>query len=432
MIAGLSFHRSMVIQTNRILFKHWLWGIAASFLAVVPLSAQRVLFGKLEAYLDDYVATLPVAGSNVYRDPQFEDQENIAKAVKLLLAGDLEEANSVCGQSSYEVIRYIDNSGAANREFWGLQPQPGSANHWGVLFWNPVSCRNLVLQCPHPKFDSNTGLQGAYLFLHMEVSGLMISGTHRCNSIAPTECSGTTSACGSSAPYRLSDIAHNAASIFQTVTINLAESGVQTFIQLHGFAKAAGDPNLIISNGTRDVPAVDPVADLRNALYDLDPSLTFKIVHIHTDWTKLTAFTNTQGRYLNESPAPCTQNASIASGRFIHIEQEYDRFRRDEAGWELLQHGLEAAFSCELVGNNTVPSASRIPKITRNGDAITISSAEEKVLSVYLNTVDGRTLFSGRQENERTYRIPRGRMTFLTIRDGKSGQLLVQKKFFLP
>lgn len=59
-----------------------------------------------------------------------------------------------------------------------------------------------LLQCPHPRFDK----------------GLMISGTHRCNSVASTSCSGTATACGASSPFRISDIAHNDESLFQSLT----------------------------------------------------------------------------------------------------------------------------------------------------------------------------------------------------------------------
>lgn len=150
------------------MIKHWHWIVAVSLFSLVPLPAQRVLFGDLESYLYDYVVSLPVAGSNVYRDPEPEDQANLSTAVKLLVVGDLAGAQAISGNSGYEVIRYIDNTGTTNREFWGLQPQPGGTHYWGVLFWNPVSCRNVVLQSPHPRFDSNTGRQGLiYCFTWM-------------------------------------------------------------------------------------------------------------------------------------------------------------------------------------------------------------------------------------------------------------------------
>lgn len=83
----------------------------------------------------------------------------------------------------------------------------------------------------------------------------------------------------------------------------------------------------------------------------IESDLTFKIVHVHTDSTRLTAFTNTQGRFLNQSNNPCLQNAINPSGRFIHIEQEFDRFRQDHNGWDLIRQGLDSAFECQILIN---------------------------------------------------------------------------------
>ncbi|MCB0656257.1 MAG: hypothetical protein KDC57_08990 [Saprospiraceae bacterium] len=400
-------------------------------LAVEYLPAQRVLFGHLRAYLEDYILTLPVAGSNVYHDPDPDDLVRLGMAVDQIVAGNLTDAQAHATASGYEVIRYIDNSSTSNREFWGLQPQPGSTNYWGVLFWNPVACRNIVLQCPHPRFDSNTGLEGTYLFLNLDVKGLMISGTHRCNSIAPTACSGSTTACGSNAAYRISDIAHNDQSLFQRMTVSLSAFGVDYFIQLHGFAKSSGDPNLIISNGTRTTPEDDPIARLRDGLYAIDPQLTFKIVHIHTDWTKLTAFTNTQGRYLNESEEPCSRNATTATGRFIHIEQEYDRFRKDEAGWDLMREGLESAFTCAVVANHSL-SMSPLLQIHILPDRLQIVYGGDLPLRITIATADGRIWYAGRNSQDQFYFLPHGVMCFLVVRDWEQGTLLAQKKIFLP
>jgi hypothetical protein len=53
----------------------------------------------------------------------------------------------------------------------------------------------------------------------------------------------------------------------------------------------------------------------------IDDTLTFKTAHIDLDWDKLIALTNTQGRLINNSSNPCSNNAALTTGRFIHIEQ---------------------------------------------------------------------------------------------------------------
>ena len=87
-------------------------------LAVEYLPAQRVLFGHLRAYLEDYILTLPVAGSNVYHDPDPDDLVRLGMAVDQIVAGNLTDAQAHATASGYEVIRYIDNSSTSNREFW--------------------------------------------------------------------------------------------------------------------------------------------------------------------------------------------------------------------------------------------------------------------------------------------------------------------------
>jgi hypothetical protein len=80
-----------------------------------------------------------------------------------------------------------------------------------------------------------------------------------------------------------------------------------------------------------------------------DPAITFKLAHIDLDWTKLTAFTNTQGRLINKSSDPCYENASSCDGRFIHIEQERTKFRSDSTGWYKMYSALKSAFSIDTI-----------------------------------------------------------------------------------
>ncbi|MCB0685398.1 MAG: hypothetical protein KDC53_02700 [Saprospiraceae bacterium] len=393
--------------------------------------AQRVLFGNLENYLSDFIETLPISGSNVYHDPSFTEQENLSLAIKLLYQGHLPEAQEMAIDAGYEIIRYVDNSQEKNREFYGLQPVPGGTNYWGIYFLNPQGCRNLILQCPHPRLDTNTGMQGAYIFTHLDVKGLMISGTHRCNSIAPSSCSGTTSVCGANGPYRISDIAHNDRSIFQQITQALKEEINPFFLQLHGFAKLTGDPNLIISNGTRSTPEEDPIIKLSGALSVIDQTLTYKIIHIHHDWTRLTAFTNTQGRYLNNSTNPCLENATSSSGKFIHIEQEFDRLRKDEAGWELMRQALEQTFDCEITTGHY--HHQEIPiEIAIENDHFTLHTDDSHTLWVEVYMIDGRQLINQPLVNDESIWVPDQSILILIVRDRNNKNIYYRKKIWVP
>ena len=398
----------------------------------ISVFAQRVVFGNLEHYIEDFVETLPVAGSNLYQDPFETDRENLGLAMQMMVQGKFMEGQDFAALSGYEIIRYIDNSQPNNRVFYALQPMPGGDNYWGIFFLNPNGCRNLIIQCPHPKFDNNTGREGAYIFTHLDVKGLMISGTHRCNSITKTICSGTTTACGSSSAYRISDIAHNDESLFQTITNILAADEQTYFLQLHGFAKSSGDPNLIISNGTRLTPESDPIADLRNALLAIDSELAFKIVHIHTDWTRLTAFTNTQGRFLNNSSDPCFENATSPSGRFIHIEQEFDRFRRDENGWELMRQGLENVFACEVVTAQTEATEVAEIQIIPGDDRISVHDQSQRFNWIEVFTIEGLRLLSEPLQESKNYTVPDQMLLLISVSDRKGRTMAINRIIWVP
>ena len=58
--------------------------------------------------------------------------------------------------------------------------------------------------------------------------------------------------------------------------------------------------------------------------------------------------TNTQGRYINGEATPCTDAASAATGRFIHLEQERTKLRADATGWAKVSTALENLVSCVL------------------------------------------------------------------------------------
>ena len=99
-----------------------------------------------------------------------------------------------------------------------------------------------------------------------------------------------------------------------------------------------------MSNGTDQTPENDYASLIRDALLEEDASLTFKIAHIDTDWTRLRGFTNTQGRFINSSPDPCGTSATETSGRFIHIEQARPKLRQDASGWAKMSNALGNVF----------------------------------------------------------------------------------------
>lgn len=315
-------------------------------LFVVGCLAQDPAEGSLFDYISLKMSVLPSSESNDYLDATNGQKEAWTDAVKLVFEGDLVSANTIFSGLGYRIVEFLDIS--TDSKYAVIERMGTSTNHWGIYVIALNPCReNLVIQSPHPVFDTNTGKQGIFTFIELDAKAFFVGGTHRCNSSTLSSCSGTTSACGSDGPFRISDPAHNADGIFQKSTeIFLDENPNTVFIQLHGFAKQSTDPNAILSNGTRTTPEMDYIGDLITEMKIDDPTLTFRVGHIDLDWSRLLAFTNTQGRLINGSTEPCRTGASNSQGQFIHIEQEQSKFRSNETGWRRWIGPMSRVFEC--------------------------------------------------------------------------------------
>lgn len=228
-----------------------------------------------------------------------------------------------------------------------------------------------------------------FCFKRLGAKALFISGTHRCNHSSYSSCSGTTTACSASAtPYRVSDPAHNELSIFQKTTeVLFSERDNTVFVQLHGFAKQEDDPYVIMSNGSRSTPNPDYITILRDELYDIDNSLTFKIAHIDLNWSRLIAFTNVQGRFINGSVSPCSVAATDCSVRFIHIEQEKSKLRQDFIGWLKMYEALMNTFP------ETTTSIRKMVVVSK-GAVLIYPNPSEGVITIKTTGPSGITIYN--------------------------------------
>lgn len=324
---------------------------------------SQQLTGSVTTYLGNLVDEIPGNSGNHYREPSSEEMDLWGEALQLFLDGDLETARQRVDALNYQIVEFLDTTGMQGSPCFIFREKDPRTNYWGTYAFNEKALREeLVLQAPHPLFDTNTGKQAIHCFTGSSAGALFLSGTHRCNHSLYSPCDGTTTVCeGTSAPYRISDMAHNVQSIFQKSTEVLClHNENSVFVQLHGFAKKTDDPYVIMSNGTRITPDHDPLSRIREQLTVIDPVLTFKVAHIDLSWSRLIAFSNTQGRFINGSPDPCYQDATISAGRFVHIEQERTRLRQDESGWEKMLFALSNAFEADTTGTPTGNSVSRI------------------------------------------------------------------------
>lgn len=310
--------------------------------------AQTSISGDIVTLINSKINTLPGSFTNVYSAPSASDIEEWNSLILNIVEENYSDAATKASGLGYELFEVTND----DKVYYMLTKTDDSSNYWGTYVFNSKACRsNLVIQSPHPIADRNTGKQGVFVFKEVDAYAFFLSGTHRCNNTTFSACSGTTTICSgsSSEKYRISDAAHNTNSAYQVTTEVIKDQINPYFIQLHGFSKESSDPYVIMSNGARVLTGADKLTELKNQLAAEDNSLTFKLSHIDLGWNKLLAFTNTQGRYINNSLDPCGTNATIATGRFIHIEQEYEKLRSAESKWLLMANAIENTFSCGAV-----------------------------------------------------------------------------------
>ena len=257
-----------------------------------------------------------------YLIPGADTLEAVSASVETLISqGDAELAIAQVAVVGYELCRgEADEAGTA---LW--RPViPGSGR--ALFAWRAVGARPLIVGVPHASYDLETLSEGVAMFDQLDARALIASGTHRCAHADESGCDGTTSVCGEDdAAYRVSDMAHSGDTVFQVAHELLSDLFEEDrVVSLHGMA---GD-GISVSNGTTEPTDADsPEALLAAALTAAFPGEYVTVCNEHDGATldlRLCGGTNVQGRYVNGSAAPCTQEPPGASHRFWHIEQSLD------------------------------------------------------------------------------------------------------------
>lgn len=317
--------------------------------AATAAQAQVYGSGDLVAHIDSIVGAMPTAvGGGDYQQPNLTSRQLWRGIVDQILAGEYGSAHTDALTRNYRVVIWTDTATPGNPVHAILERTPESTSrYWGTyVFHTSPSRSHLVVQCPHPVADVNTEYQGIRMYRSTSARAYFVSGTHRCNGTSYSPCDGTTSACGgSSEPFRYSDMAHVVDAAFQVTTEALLDDDASLIVvQPHGFTQGTGDPDLVISNGTTALPGgTDYAAAVATAIEAIDVTLDARVVHLDETPSSLWGTTNTQGRLLNGSAAPCGTPASGATGRFIHVEQARVGLRDTQANWMKLVNAVAAA-----------------------------------------------------------------------------------------
>ena len=192
--------------------------------------------------------------------------------------------------------------------------------------------RDIILEAPHPVKDRATGLQAAHLLVALGARAAIISGNNRCAAQTRSSCSGKTRICGGGRrAYPSSDPAHNTESLFHQAHIALAKLWPDAkIVQLHGYRQRDSDTLFVLSDGTRlqRRPDNEFSGKVRDRIRLAAGTAAIAVscqdpTDRRFDYRPLCARTNVQGRHLNGSEDQCHSNATLSSGRFLHIEQQY-------------------------------------------------------------------------------------------------------------
>jgi hypothetical protein len=318
-------------------------------LSAVSVQAQVVTSGDLTSHIDSIIGAMPTTyGGGDYLQPNSASRALWREIVDHILAEEYADAHTKALTKNYQVVLYSDTADSDSTVHIVLERTPESTSrYWGTFVFNTSPLRSdLVIESVHPRYDMNTGYQSIRIYQHTEARAFCVSGTHRCNGLSASPCDGTSTICtGSSDPYRYSDHAHVVLATIHITTEAMLDNNPELLvIQPHGFGQEAGDPDLIISNGTRFSPTgTDYAVAISDAIQVIDPSLTTKVGHVDLDWTRLLGTTNTQGRLLNGSADPCEDAATTATGQFVHVEQARIGLRDTPENWMKLAQAVADA-----------------------------------------------------------------------------------------
>lgn len=254
--------------------------------------AQIAYSENLQSHVDSIINNMiNVDGSNDYKTPTVQQITVWDSIISNMLSANYAVAESLANDIDYRLLAFTDNSQNPSKLYYVLENTSLSTNFWGTFIYNPSPQRSkLFIQSPHPKYEFNSGKQGFYIFREIGAIAFFVTGTNRCNNDTLTTCDGTTTVCtGASEAYRISDQPHVVSgTLYKTAEVMENEINNMITIQLHGFTKGVGDPDLIMSNGIQSAtPSIDYLDLLRTNLIAEDNTLTYVIVHEDQNWSKL-------------------------------------------------------------------------------------------------------------------------------------------------
>lgn len=311
-----------------------LTGAAAAQAGPSPPAAMPRAQGPLAAW----IASRPHLGPNTLQTFLTPPQRVAAfgRFVEALASGDWSSARVMTRSLGYTVAAIEENG------TWYVAAYDGSDRDATVVV-NLAPSRDVVFEAPHVPFEAGTAEEAMLLLRSVGGRTALVSGAHRCASMTFAGCSGTTGVCDRTEPYRDSDVGHYIGTFFQAAHQALATRWPRSVsVSLHGMRDDTDGArtSLIVSSGAHGAdPAMTlPATRLRGWLGRLQLAAgTVVSCNLPSDaqygYRRLCGFTNVQGRLANGSADICSASAETATGRFVHLEQDWSVLQPYAEDW---------------------------------------------------------------------------------------------------
>jgi len=276
----------------------------------------------LEAIVTCIRGFMPGNGSGIFAPPNPTEKAALAGVMQSMLGGacDFTLPTAVSAYMRVQTVTDIETGRDYCLLFEARDANADGAvdRGLGALLVDPLAERELSHQAPHPIADAGTDVEAVSIFKWTYSRSYLLAGAHRDAATSGAACTGD---------HARSDVAHDPGNFFYAaneVLLGHYGGNVWWAIQWHGMAASTcSSSDVHLTNGRDASPGNGSgIAVLRRNVLALHPS--WKITLSGNRKCDLDATENVEGRLLNNvaSAGVCSADATSATGRFFHIEQD--------------------------------------------------------------------------------------------------------------
>jgi len=299
--------------------------LLGGFLLLSPGRTQEVRYGNLYYLILQIRNAMPGQNSYDFVVPTTTQMDSFRTMTQNVISQNYSNADSFAQKLGYVLYEWYDTAYDSTRYYVLMEPNAnvsgGVELGWGTFIFYPEGAQEVIIEVPHPYYDTNTWRVGFVAFQTLSSYFFLMAGTHRyANGTNP----------------RPADVAHNTANMFHVVHEEASPLG-QHALQVHGFnlSNHPGYPDVVLSNGTPNPGQI--VDSLAQEI--ITEGYTVGIFD-GINYASLGATTNTQGQFSN------------AHGySFIHMELEYF-IRASTSQWEKIVGALYRTFQIPVTINH--------------------------------------------------------------------------------